>query len=182
MTPEEFYYFYTTAPMKPVSINFEKFMNANLCKEIMQPKAPYVVPVPERNFQAVLFKKSEVWLIRKLHRESLSGMNINAVDYIEEATGFDRHICQKVYNIIVTELTDSNYRLFVHKDGVFEIGVSTTTYKNYDITIAERDLINLMQSINKKVEAIKFIRQQYSTGLKEAKDLVDAVCEKAKPY
>lgn len=58
-----------------------------------------------------------------------------------------------------------------------KISVKTPVKFTYnEITVAEWDLIHwLYNNLNQKITAIKFIRSQYDLGLKEAKDLCDAV-------
>ena len=48
-------------------------------------------------------------------------------------------------------------------------------YETQLVTEAEYDLVYILYRLQKSVEAIKFIRQQYGLGLKEAKDVCDAI-------
>lgn len=52
-------------------------------------------------------------------------------------------------------------------------------YSMQEVTTAEYDLVYAMYHFREpqKVQAIKFIRQQYGIGLKEAKDVCDAIGE-----
>lgn len=52
--------------------------------------------------------------------------------------------------------------------------IEFTRVVTHEITDAEYDLIRYMSESN-KVAAIKFVRAQYDLGLKEAKDICDAV-------
>ena len=51
------------------------------------------------------------------------------------------------------------------------------TYETLTVSDAEYDLVIELQKIGQKVPAIKFIRSQYHIGLKEAKDVCDAICD-----
>ena len=50
-------------------------------------------------------------------------------------------------------------------------------YSSVDVTEAEYNLVYALYNlaVPLKVQAIKFIRQQYSIGLKEAKDVCDVI-------
>jgi ribosomal protein L7/L12 len=50
-------------------------------------------------------------------------------------------------------------------------------YATLEVTNAEYDLVYALYNLTvpQKVQAIKFIRQQYGIGLKEAKDVCDAI-------
>lgn len=52
-----------------------------------------------------------------------------------------------------------------------------TTYKVFEVTDAEIVLVKFLynETIYGKIQAIKFMRCQYSIGLKEAKDLCDYI-------
>lgn len=51
------------------------------------------------------------------------------------------------------------------------------TYASQDVTQAEYDLVYALYNFvePRKVTAIKFIRQQYGIGLREAKDVCDTI-------
>lgn len=58
-------------------------------------------------------------------------------------------------------------------------------YSTINITDAEYDIVYFLMKNNHFVHAIKFIRCQYKTGLKEAKDICDTIAEKPReviPY
>lgn len=44
-----------------------------------------------------------------------------------------------------------------------------------NVTEAEYDVVNMLYFFEKKVTAIKFLRQQYGLDLKRAKDICDAI-------
>ena len=52
-------------------------------------------------------------------------------------------------------------------------------YATQEVTHAEYELVHALYHLREplKVQAIKFIRQQYNIGLKEAKDACDAIGE-----
>ena len=52
-------------------------------------------------------------------------------------------------------------------------------YATQEVTQAEYDLVHALYHLHEpqKVRAIRFIRQQYGLGLKEAKDVCDAIGE-----
>ena len=50
-------------------------------------------------------------------------------------------------------------------------------YETQNVTEAEYDLVYALYNLREpnRVQAVKFIRQQYGLGLKEAKDVCDAI-------
>lgn len=52
------------------------------------------------------------------------------------------------------------------------------TYAVIEVTDAEYDLVHFLYYKNMKVTAIKFIRNQYRLGLKEAKEVCDVIASK----
>ena len=55
-------------------------------------------------------------------------------------------------------------------------------YATHEVTEAEYDLVYSLYHLQEpqKVHAIKFIRQQYGIGLKEAKDVCDTIAQRAR--
>ena len=49
------------------------------------------------------------------------------------------------------------------------------TYTEFEVTTAEFDLIHSMYYMSQKVTAIKFLRNQYSLSLLEAKNICDVI-------
>lgn len=52
-------------------------------------------------------------------------------------------------------------------------------YAEFQITVAEYELICKLYTLNLHVPAIKFLRHQYGIGLKEAKDICDSINDQA---
>ena len=48
-------------------------------------------------------------------------------------------------------------------------------YEEFTVTDAEYDIIHHLYNKYEKVLSIKFLRSQYGLGLKEAKDICDAI-------
>ena len=48
-------------------------------------------------------------------------------------------------------------------------------YETFAVTDAEFDVVVALYGLDQKVTAIKFLRLQYGLGLKEAKDICDAI-------
>jgi len=60
------------------------------------------------------------------------------------------------------------------------VNISYTAYKTFNITDAEYWVVCELIKTGLFIESVKFIRMQYEIGLKEAKDVCDAIRDNLK--